>query len=72
MQSFAQNFSPGLQFDSFTFGDLFDVRKNITGKAENGRKVSMTKQVADAHKVLASTAKVCDAGNIQMFTKDGG
>ena len=44
----------------------------ITGNADNGMKVSMTMQVADVQKVLAPTAKVCDAGNIQVFTKDGG
>ena len=32
----------------------------------------MTMQVADVSKVLASTGKVCDAGNIQVFTKEGG
>ena len=46
--------------------------KKTKGKAENGMNVSMTMQVADVHKALASTAKVCDAGNMQVFTKDGG
>ena len=32
----------------------------------------MTMQVADVGKVLTSTARVCDAGNIQIFTKNGG
>ena len=34
--------------------------------------VAMTTQVADAQKALTSTAKVCDAGNVQVFTKSGG
>ena len=32
----------------------------------------MTTQVADVCKVLASTAKVCNAGNVQVSTKTGG
>ena len=34
--------------------------------------VCMTMQVADVQKALAPTAKVCDAGNMQVFTKSGG
>ena len=32
----------------------------------------MTMQVADVQKVLAPTAKACDAGNIQVFTQEDG
>ena len=47
--------------------------ENISkGQASNGMNASTTVQVADVNKVLASTAKVCDAGNTQAFAKNGG
>ena len=46
--------------------------KRIEGKSDEGINVAMTMQVANVSKVLAGTSKVCDAGNIQVFTKQGG
>ena len=46
--------------------------KHIEGYNNNGRNTGITVQVADVSKVLAGTSKVCDAGNIQVFTKSGG
>ena len=46
--------------------------KKLTGKSSEGIDVKMTMQCADVSKVLAGTSKVCDAGNIQVFTKSGG
>ena len=45
---------------------------NMKGKVEHGMNVPVTTQVSDVCKVLASTAKVRDAGNMQVFTKTGG
>ena len=32
----------------------------------------MTRQVAEVKKPLASVGRMCDAGNVAVFTKDGG
>ena len=46
--------------------------KQILGNSGEGIPLSMTMQVADLSKVLVSTGKTFDAGNIRLFTKEGG
>ena len=46
--------------------------KQIEGKSDEGINVSMTMQVADVSNTLAGTSKVCDAGNMQLFTRSNG
>ena len=46
--------------------------KKLDGVGRDGRPLRMTMQVAPINKVLTSVGKACDAGNVVLFTKDGG
>ena len=62
----------GIHFAAANGTPIYNMgEKKITGNAENVMKVSMTMQAADVQQVLASTAKVCDAGNMQTSVHKG-
>ena len=46
--------------------------KCIKGFTEGGTPLSMTWQIAGVKKPLARVGRMCDAGNIAIFTKEGG
>ena len=47
-------------------------QRRIQGITDSGVQLGMTWQVADVKKPLASIGRMCDAGNVALFTKDGG
>ena len=47
-------------------------QRKIQGVTDKGVPLGMTRQVADVKKPLASVGRMCDAGNVAVFTKDGG
>ena len=47
-------------------------QRKIQGVTDVGTPLGMTWQVADVKKPLASVGRMCDAGNVAVFTKDGG
>ena len=47
-------------------------QRKIQGVTDRGTPLGMTWQVADVKKPLASVGRMCDAGNVAVFTKDGG
>ena len=47
-------------------------QRKIQGVTDEGTPLGMTWQVADVKKPLASVGRMCDAGNVAVFTKDGG
>ena len=47
-------------------------QRKIQGVTDKGVPLGMTWQVADVKKPLASVGRMCDAGNVAVFTKDGG
>ena len=59
----------GMHYVAANGTPIYNQGENIIiGRAEHGMNVSIAMQVADVSKALASTANVCDAGNIQAFT----
>ena len=46
--------------------------KTISGITEDNVPLNMTWQVAEVKKPLASIGRICDAGNVAVFTKEGG
>ena len=46
--------------------------KKLNGITDEGIRLDMTWQVADVKKPLASVGRICDAGNLAVFTRDGG
>ena len=46
--------------------------KTISGIVEEKVPLNMTWQVAEVEKPLASIGRICDAGNVAVFTKEGG
>ena len=46
--------------------------KCIKGKTEQGAPIAMTWQIAGVKKPLASIGRICDAGNVAIFTCKGG
>ena len=47
-------------------------QRRIEGVTDAGVHLGMTWQVADVKKPLASIGRMCDAGNVAVFTKEGG
>merc|ERR1711940_235402 len=47
-------------------------QRNIKALTNEGEMVAMTWQVADIKRHLASVGRMCDAGNIAIFTRMGG
>ena len=47
-------------------------QKKVQGVTEEGLSLGMTWQIADIKKPLASIGRICDAGNVAFFTKNGG
>ena len=47
-------------------------QRKIQGVTDEGTPLGMTWQVADVKKPLASVGRMCDAGNVAVFTKSGG
>ena len=47
-------------------------QKTIQGITDEGMPLGMTWQIAEVKKPLASVGRMCDAGNVAVFTKDGG
>ena len=46
--------------------------RRISGVTDDGIRLDMTWQVADVKKPLASIGRMCDAGNVAVFTDQGG
>ena len=46
--------------------------KKVRGTTDEGLSLGITWQVADVKKPLASIGRLCDAGNVAVFTKEGG
>ena len=46
--------------------------KTISGVTEDDVPLNMTWQVAEVKKPLASIGRICDAGNVAVFAKEGG
>ena len=47
-------------------------QKVIKGITDEGMPLGMTWQIAEVKKPLASIGRMCDAGNVAVFTKSGG
>ena len=47
-------------------------QKKVQGLTDEGIPLGMTWQIADIKKPLASIGRMCDAGNVAIFTKHGG
>ena len=47
-------------------------QKTIQGVTDEGMPLGMTWQIAEVKKPLASIGRMCDAGNVAVFTKSGG
>ena len=47
-------------------------QRRIQGVTDEGTPLGMTWQVAEVKKPLASVGRMCDAGNVAVFTKEGG
>ena len=47
-------------------------QREVQGKTDEGVSLGITWQVADIKKPLASIGRMCDAGNVAVFTKGGG
>ena len=47
-------------------------QKKIQGVTDEVVPLGMTWQIAEVKKPLASIGRMCDAGNVAVFTKDGG
>ena len=47
-------------------------QKKVQGLTDEGIPLGMTWQIADVKKPLASIGRMCDAGNVAIFTRDGG
>ena len=47
-------------------------QKTIRGLTDEGMPLGMTWQVAEVKRPLASIGRMCDAGNVAVFTKGGG
>ena len=47
-------------------------QKTIRGLTDEGMPLGMTWQVAEVKRPLASIGRMCDAGNVAVFTKSGG
>ena len=47
-------------------------QKKVQGLTDEGIPLGMTWQIAEVKKPLASIGRMCDAGNVAIFTKDGG
>ena len=47
-------------------------QRKIQGVTDTGVPLGMTWQVAEVKQPLASVGRMCDAGNVAVFTKDGG
>ena len=47
-------------------------QKKVQGLTDEGIPLGMTWHIADVKKPLASIGRMCDAGNVAIFTRDGG
>ena len=47
-------------------------QKAVQGVTDEGMPLGMTWQIAEVKKPLASIGRMCDAGNVAVFTKNGG